>query len=158
MSDLLDKIESELNEFAASIAGIIDVHSVQKGDPGWVLADEYPYLMVESGPITPKSETMGRSGWDTLLHTYTVSIMVDATDYFDPTTSGNDAEGPLEDAGIRMLLWFRRFSNRLLDGEVEGVRNVTVGSVDFPADARGEVYAKSAILVLTVERQHQHQP
>jgi hypothetical protein len=163
MSDLLDKITEELKLFAAAdvsvggLNGLIQINSVQKGDPGWITAYEYPYLMVQTQPINPKSETMGRTGYDVLTHTYALSIMVDATDYFNPDVSGNDAEGPLEDAATLMLLWFRRLANRQLDG-LDGVRNVVVGSVDFPADARGEVFARSALLLLTVERQHQHQP
>jgi hypothetical protein len=163
MSDVLDKLVDELTDFIAAdaedggLVGIINIASVQKGDPGWMTADEYPYAMVQVAPKAPKSETMGRAGWDVLSHEYLITIMVDATEYYDPDTVGNDAEGPLEDAAIAMWLWFRRLAKRQLDGLV-GVRNVTVGSVDFPPDERGEVYVKRALLSLTVERQHQHQP
>lgn len=163
MTDLLDKLQDELLQFSMAdvedggLAGLISVGSVQVGDPGWLVSDEYPYVMVQAGTINPRAETAGRTGYDILTHDYTLSIMVDATDYFEPASLGNDAEGPLEDAALAMWLWFRRFANRKLDG-LRGVRNVTVGSVDFIPDERGEVYARRALLVLTVERQYQHQP
>jgi hypothetical protein len=164
MTDVLDHLVEELQAFAdadpsaGGIAGIVDIQSVQKGDPGWLHADEYPYLMIQAGTINPKMETLGRRvGYYSLNHDYTISIMVDATDYFDPASSGNDAEGPLEDAALALWKWFMRAANRQLE-PLERVRQVTVGSVDFLPDERGEVYARRALLVLTVERQYQHQP
>ena len=161
MSDVLDKLESELREFIEAdssdggIADLIGIASVQKGDPGFLTSSEYPYVMVSAGTISPKSETMGRAGWDALNHDYQIAIMIDATEFVDPTQSGNDAEGPLEDAGIAMWLWFRRLGNRKLD-DLPGIRDVKVGSLDFLPDERGEVYARRALLMLTVEKQHQH--
>lgn len=157
MSQVLDRIAEELVDFADTL-GSLDIQSVQKGDPGFVVAGEYPFLMVQVGPIRFKMETIGKgTGYLVLSHDYTISIVVDATDYFDPTASGNEAEGPLEDAAIAMWLWFSRVANRKLE-PVTGIRDVKVSSVDFLPDERGEVYARRALLTLTVERQHQHQP
>ena len=164
MSDVLETLVSELEEFVnadsvdGGIADILPMTSVQKGDPGFLSAEEYPYAMVVAGTITPKSETMGRAGYDVLSHDYQIVLMVDSTEFYRSETSGNDAEGPLEDAAIAMWLWFRRLGNRRLDFEANMVRDVKVGSVDFLPDERGEVYARRALLVLTVERQHQHRP
>ena len=163
MSDILDTLVEELEAFVAAdtvdggIAEILPGASVQKGDPGFLTADEYPYVMVNAGSIAPKLETMGRAGYDVLNHDYEIVLMVDSTEYYDPDTSGNDAEGPLEDAAIAMWKWFRRFAKRKLGG-IATVRDVKVGSVTFLPDERGLVYARKALLVLTVERQHQHQP
>jgi hypothetical protein len=159
MSVVLDKIIEEMNEFAVAesseggIADVLAVGSVQKGDAGFLTASEFPYIMVEVGTITPKSETMGHAGYDVLNHDYVISIMVDATEYYNAAESGNDAEGPLEDAAIAMWLWIRRLGNRRLDFEASVVRDVRVGSVEFMPDVRNEaVYARRAQLVLTVER------
>lgn len=164
MTDVLDQLATELEEFAdadpseGGIGGIVNIQSVQKGDPGWLHADEYPYLMIQTGTINPKMETIGRkTGYYSLNHDYTISIMVDATEYYDPAVSGNDAEGPLEDAALALWKWFMRAGNRQLE-PLERVRSVTVGSVDFLPDDRGEIHVRRAILVLTVERQYQHQP
>lgn len=160
MSDVLDRLVEELEDFSSPYGTLtsLEIKSVQKGDPGFVVSDEYPFLMVQAGTIGPKLETIGKgAGYQVLSHQYAISIMVDATDYFDPQASGNDAEGPLEDAAIAMWLWFARVASRKLE-PLEGIRDVKVGSVDFLPDERGEVYARRALLMLTVERRYQHQP
>lgn len=164
MSEVLDWIHGQLIEIVdtpqadGGLAGVIEIQSVQKGDPGWVFSSEYPYLMVQSGAFDSKSETMGLTGWDTITQSYLISVMVDATEFFDPDVTGNETEGPLEDAIIVIWRWFRRLGKRKFDGTVAGIRNVTVGSGDFQPNERGEVYASRAFLLLTVERQLQHQP
>jgi hypothetical protein len=164
MSDLLRKIESELNlliETPAAQGGIADVINIngpaKVGDPGYVIAYDYPLVMVEVAPKDPLHETAGRAGYDVVAHSYVISIVIDIPDYFDPTTSDYDGEEQLEDAGFAMWLWFRRFANRKALGGLEGVRNVVVSGLTFPPQMR-PTYVKSATLTLTVERQHQHRP
>jgi hypothetical protein len=164
MSDLYRKIveESQLlvdTPYAeGGLNGLIKIDSpVIEGDPGWLTHNEYPFLMVQAGRIGPKLETLGRAGWDVLLHEFHVTIMIDNTEFFDPTKVGLEGDQILEDAGTNLFLWMRRLKTRKMD-DLPGVRDLVVSAVDFFPQERGEVWAKSALLTLTVERQHQHTP
>src|SRR6478752_438008 len=87
---------------------------VKFGDPGLVLAQEYPYIYVQPLQDAPKSETIGLAGRDTRVLTLEIGVVIDQSEYFDPDNN--------EISGLRELLG----ASSLIRGELRrlGKRNL----------------------------------
>jgi hypothetical protein len=166
MEQVLDKIKAEIESMRYTLSedgGIADIISTNAetkwGDPGWVLFDEYPFIIVEPVRDAPKDETIGRTGFDVRLLTVQVSILVLAADYFDPAVSESPGDRVLVRSAMKTQRWLRRLGNRKLD-DLEGVRTVVVSDTNYVPQERGitpEGFVKSALITLVVERKYQHE-
>lgn len=159
MEALIDKIVSELNEFATTgsagggCADDLTIEAVYFGDPGVIPVNSYPCFLVQPTRDIPQSETTGYEVRDSEVM---VTLLIDAREFFDAT--------PLEATGDRAMVqviekarqWFRRKSNRSLDG-LSGVREVKVTSAEYNVQVRGAVIAKAAQVTLLINQQSAHQ-
>jgi hypothetical protein len=127
---------------------------VKFGDPGFVLATEYPYVYVQPIVEQDKKETMGRVGYEVRDLAIEVGVVIDQSEYFDAEVS--DVSGMRELLTVSSLIRgeLRALSNRGLGGIA---RNVKVPSIQYEPQVRGDAFTAVAKLSLIVERQYQHQ-
>jgi hypothetical protein len=160
MEEIVDKIVSELTTLSGldvvdgGFADLVTVEAVYFGDPGLLPVNSYPCFLVQPIRDTPDIET---TGYEVRNLEIQVTLLIDAREFFDAT--------PLEATGDRMMIkvmervrnWFRRDSNRSLDG-LEGVREVKATAADYNIQVRGGVIAKAAQVTLLINQQRSRQP
>jgi hypothetical protein len=160
MDAVVDRLVQEVNtmiddgDFAA--VGVIVNTSCWWDDPMIVTTDEYPYFYVAPVSDTPKSETVGRTGYDVLLLTIQIGLVIIPADYFDPTESESPGTKAMVKAVGLIKRRLRRLSKKNLDN-LPGVRNVVVGATNYVPDVRNESFVKLAVITLVVEKQYQHE-
>lgn len=164
MESVVDKILEEidlLSSTSSAYGGISDIVTVGSdakwGDPGWVVFDEYPFFIVTPVGEQQQNETVGRAGYDVRDLTIQVSFLIDATDYFDVGVTETEGDRIIVKVGQAVRKWFMQMAKRNLNG-MAGIRRVTVPSIDYVPEERGEVFAKSALITLIVQKQYQHEP
>jgi hypothetical protein len=159
MEAVIDKVVSELTTFKdtdsadGGCSDIMTIEAVYFGDPGVIPVNSYPCFVVQPVRDRPDIETTGYEVRDLEI---LVSLLIDAREFFDAT--------PLEATGDRAMVqviervrrWFRRDSNRSLDG-LSGVREVKVTAADYNVQVRGGVIAKAAQVTLIVNQQRPRQ-
>jgi hypothetical protein len=159
MEDVVDKLIEEMEELREStdFQQIMDITTETKfDDPGLVLMDEYPYIYVAPVSEDPKSETMGRAGYDVLILNIQIGVVINAADFFDPTVNELPGSRALVNASKLVRRRLRRLMKRSLDG-LDGVRHVYVGSTNYVPDLRDNVFVRVAVTSVTVERQYQNE-
>lgn len=159
MEEIVDKIVAELEVFAVTppeqggMADLMTVAAVYWGDPGVMPVNAYPCFTAQPTRDIPDKET---TSYEVRDNDVLVTLLIDARAFFNAT--------PLEATGDRVLVqamerarkWFRRDSNRSLDG-LTGVREVKVPAVDYNVQVRGAVIAKAAQMTLRVNQQRARQ-
>lgn len=159
MEAVIDKLVSELTTFKntteanGGCSDVLDIQAVYFGDPGLIPSDSYPCFTVEPVRDAPSSET---TGYDIRDLEVTVTVLIDAREYFDSTVDEADGDRKLVKAMYLLQRWLRRSANRRLDG-LDGVREVKVQSTDYMGQVRGNVVAKSAQVSLLVNKQYSRQ-
>lgn len=159
MEEVIDKLIEEMEELRVSSAflDVMDISTETKfDDPGLVLVDEYPYIYVAPILEEPKSETIGRAGYDVLNLNIQIGIVINAADYWDPTVNELPGSRVLVKASKLVRRRLRRLMKRSLDG-LDGVRHVSVGSTNYVPDLRDNVFVRLAVTSITVERQYQNE-
>jgi hypothetical protein len=163
MLEVVNKVIEEIDALSSTpyynggIAGLIDIASPAKfGDPGWVLFDEYPFFMVIPVGEALVSETVGLAGRDVRNLSIQVILLVRSNEYFDKTIVDSEVDRLMVDITSRVRQWFARLDKRRLE-PVEGVRNIVIPTISYSPQERGEVFAKSAVINLVVQKQYQHQ-
>lgn len=160
MEQTIDALIAELNdlastsEFIEALDGPIST-DVKFDDPGLVAAFEYPYIYVAPVNDSPVLETSGLSGYDVRELTIQIGIVVNASDYFDPSVSELPASRELVAASGLVRKRLRRLDKRTLG--VAGVRNLRVQQTDYVPDLREDVFVRVAVTTISVERQYQHE-
>lgn len=164
MIEVVNKVIEELNTMASTssayggLSGIIQMDTPAKfGDPGWVLHDEYPFFMVMPVGEAISSETVGLAGRTVRNLSIQIVLLIRANEYFDKAISDSEVDRLMVEVSLRVRNWFSRMENRTLDS-LQGVRAVTIPAVAYGPQERGEVFAKSAVISLVVQKQYQHQP
>lgn len=158
METLMDKVVAELKEFrdadssAGGIADIVTVEAVFWGDPVVVSVANYPCFVVEpvSGPANAGG-TIGRSGLDFNEMSVMVSYLIDYREFFEADPEETSGTRNLVKVGDALHAWMRKSANLLLD-DMPGVRSVAVSGVQYIPQPRDMVFAKSAVLTLTVNQ------
>ena len=163
MIEVVNKVIEELNTLSETaseyggLSGIIEITTSAKfGDPGWVLYDEYPFFMVMPLGDGISSETVGLAGRDVRNLSIQVILLMRANEYFDKTVSDSEIDILLVRVVSQIRAWFTRFSKRKLQ-PLDGVRYVVIPTVTYVAQERGEVFAKSAVINMIVQKQYQHE-
>lgn len=125
--------------------------AVKYGDPGLVLATEYPYIYVQPVSDAPKSETIGRAGWDTRVLQIEIGVVIDQSEYFDPDT--NEVSGLRQLLGASSLIRgdLRTLDNRSLGGQAQ---TVVVSSTEYEPQLRGDAYTAVARTMIGVEKRY----
>lgn len=160
MEVVLDKIVSELesmrttNAAGGGISDVLAVSSIKLFDPGIVGYFEYPFIIVEPVREEPVMETVGLAGRDIRDLEIRVSLLIDASEYYDASVSEAPGDRKLVQVASAVRRWFSRKSNRTLDNTV---RRVSVTAIDYLPQERGEVFSKSAIITLIVQKAYQHE-
>ena len=159
MEDVIDKLRAEMDDLAETqeFRDVIYVGVESKfDDPGLVTMDEYPYIYVAPVSDNPISETMGRAGYDVrALHIH-IGVVVNASDYFNPTVSELPASRELVRASALIRKRLRRLFKRGLDG-LSGVRDTVIEQTNYVPDLREDVFVRVAVTSIVVERQYQHE-
>lgn len=156
---VLDKLISDLDilSYTNDFLDVIQVQSPTKlGDPGIVTVSEYPYFFVQAVLDQPKSETMSRVGYDIRILTIRIGLVINQSDYFDPSVSEAPGERELIVATSKVRNLLRGLSKRKLDG-LEGVQNVVVGPIGYLPDVRGDAFVRMAVTTLEVEKKYPHE-
>ena len=159
MEAVIDKLVAEATAFKSTpeadggCSDILDIQAVYFGDPGLIPAALYPCVTVEPVRDAPVSET---TGFDVRDLEVTVTVLIDAREYFDSTVDEADGDRQLVKTVSLLQRWLRRTANRQLDG-LAGVREVKVQSTDYMGQVRGSVVAKSAQVSLLVNKQYSRQ-
>jgi hypothetical protein len=163
MIQVVNKVIDELNQLASTssayggLSGVIDMTTPAKfGDPGWVLYDEYPFFMVIPNGEALVSESIGLAGRDVRNLSMQVVLLIRANEYFDKTISDSEVDRLMVDVAARVRQWFARLGKRRLE-PVAGVRSLVIPTITYGPQERGEVFAKSAVINLVVQKQYQHQ-
>ena len=163
MIEVVNKVIEELNLLSSTssayggLDGLIDVTTSAKfGDPGWVLYDEYPFFIVMPIGEVMVSETIGMAGRDVRNLSIQIVLLLRANEYFDKTITDSEVDRLLVAVSLRVRQWFARMGKRQLE-PVAGVRSVNIPTVTYAPQERGEVFAKSAIINMVVQKQYQHQ-
>src|SRR6187399_3628070 len=100
----------------------MEVDDVFFGDPGIVQVDQYPYIFVEPNVDNPISSTAGKAGYDIRELTVSVGLVVNASDFFDPTVSEVSGLRDLVRAMALIRKLFARLSKTTFDGTVRSVK------------------------------------
>lgn len=156
MEQAVDTIISELESLIATdeFKDIMEIQSVYWGDPGFVSIDEYPYLYVDPQMDDPISSTAGRAGYDVRDLTISVGLVVNASDFFDPSVeevSGSRAQ-------VRAMALIRKLFARLSKSSLGGTsRSVRINSTNYVPDMRNQVFIKVALTTLVVQKQYAHE-
>lgn len=159
MEAVIDKIVSELEAFKDALsadggcADIMTIEAVYFGDPGVIPVDSYPCFLVQPVRDRPDIETTGYEVRDLEI---LVSLLIDAREFFDATPLEANGDRQMVQVIERVRRWFRRDSNRSLDG-LEGVREVKATAADYNVQVRGAVIAKAAQVTLIVNQQRPRQ-
>jgi hypothetical protein len=163
MIEVVNKVIEELDILASTaseyggLSGIIEITTPSKfGDPGWVLFDEYPFFMVIPLGDGIVSETVGLAGRDVRNLNIQVVLLMRANEYFDKTVSDSEIDILLVKVVSQIRAWFTKFSKRKLE-PLSGVRYIVIPSVTYVPQERGEVFAKSAVINVIVQKQYQHE-
>lgn len=163
MLEVVNKVIEELNELSSTpyteggLAGVMDITTSAKfGDPGWVLYDEYPFFMVLPVGEALVSETIGLAGRDVRNLSIQIVLMVRAHDYFDKTIVDSETDRLMVDVSSRIRQWFSRLEKRRLEPSV-GVRNMVIPTITYTPQERGEVFVKTAVINVVVQKQYPHQ-
>jgi hypothetical protein len=157
MEDVMDRLIAELDDMRTSgeLDNIIDVSTDTKwDDPGIVLVTEYPYFYVAPVDDQPKLQTAGLAGYDVRVLTIDVCLVINQSDYFDPSVEEVPGSRVLVQAMSKVSKRLRRLSKTKLDGLVRGLMVARIGYVP---DARGEAFVRMAVMRLVVEMQYQHE-
>lgn len=164
MIEVVNKVIEELNELSSTpsayggLDGIIEITGSAKfGDPGWVLYDEYPFFMVMPIGEVLNSETVGLAGREVRNLSIQIILLVRASEYFDKEVTDSETDRLMVEVASRMRSWFTKMGKRRLE-PLAGVRNVVIPTVSYMPQERGEVFTKSAIINMVVQKQYQHQP
>jgi hypothetical protein len=127
---------------------------VKFGDPGLVIATEYPYIYVQPIAEASQKETMGRTGYDIRDLAIEVGVVIDQSEYFDASTTEISGLRELLLASSRIRAELRTLTNRNLGGIA---RDVKVPSIQYEPQVRGDAFTAVAKLSLVVSRLYQHQ-
>lgn len=159
LEEVMDKVVAELTTFkdtpsaSGGASDILTVEAVYWGDPGVIPVNSYPCFLVQPTRDSPDIETTGYEVRDLEVM---VTLLIDAREFFDATPLEATGDRALVQVMERVRQWFRRDSNRSLDGLV-GVREVKVTAADYNVQVRGGVIAKAAQVTLLVNRQRARQ-
>lgn len=163
MIEVVNKVIEELNEMCSTssayggLDGIIEITTEAKfGDPGWVVYEEYPFFMVMPLGEVLSSETVGLAGRDVRNLSIQIILLVRASEYFDKTVTDSETDRLMVEVASRIRGWFTKMDKRRLE-PLSGVRSVMVPTVSYMPQERGEVFAKSAVINVVVQKQYQHQ-
>lgn len=157
MEDVIDRLIEELDTMRTSgeLTGIINVTTDTKwDDPGIVLVDEYPYFYVAPMDDQLKSSTAGIAGYDVRTLYIDVCLVINQSDYFDPSVEEVPGSRVLVQAMGKVSRRFRRLSKTKLDGLV---RSMVVARIGYAPDVRGEAFVRMAVMRLVAEKQYQHE-
>jgi hypothetical protein len=156
MEQVIDKLRAELTTFSETLAedggcaDILNIQAVYFGDPGLIPSILYPCFTVEPTRDDPESET---TGYDVRSLQASITVLIDARDYFDATVDEADGDRRLVQTMQRLQRWLRTVANRHLDDQ-EGVREVRITRVEYTGQVRGEVISKTAQVFVEVDKQY----
>lgn len=159
MEDIVDKLVAELKTFSATpdaqggIVELLTIEAVYWGDPGVMPVNSYPCFTVQPTKDVPEKET---TSYEVRDNDVLITLLIDAREFFDATPDEATGDRVLVKAMERARQWFRRDSNRSLDG-LTGVREVKATAVDYNVQVRGSVIAKAAQMTLRVNQQRARQ-
>lgn len=153
MEAVVDKIVDELRVFkdddTDGSADIMTVEAVYWGDPGVMPVNSYPCFTVQPVRDVPDIET---TGYEVRNLEIMISLLIDAREFFDATPDEASGDRQMVQVMERVRNWFRRDSNRSLDG-LAGVREVKATAAEYNVQVRGGVIAKAAQVTLLVNWQ-----
>lgn len=133
---------------------VMDIRTpVKIGDPGIIMATEYPYMFVHPVGEQQVNSTVGGVGYDVRNLSLRVGICLLAADYFDETVNELPGYMTLIRTASAVREELLRLSNRTLDNTV---RNLTVPQIDYLPEQRGADFTTMAYLTLVVQKQYQH--
>ena len=159
VEEVVDKIIAELELFDAAdsddggIADLLQIEAVYFGDPGVIPVNSYPCFTVQPVRDSPDKET---TSYEVRNIQVLLTLLIDAREYFDADVLEASGDRKMVEVMERVRRWFRRDSNRSLDG-LTGVREVAVTTTDYNMQVRGGVVAKAAQVTLLVNQQKPRQ-
>ena len=156
MEIVTDKIITELKYLAdttadaSGISDIIPVQAVFFGDPGIIQQSLYPCITVQPESEEPAGET---TGYTKRRLTISVSLLIDARDYWDASVDEAIGDRALVQASYNIAQWFMRPAKRQLD-QLQGVVDVAVEDTVYRQQDRGSVAAKLSRTTLVVTKHY----
>jgi len=159
MEAVVDKVISELTTLKDTTSAdggcsdILTIEAVYFGDPGVIPVTSYPCFLVQPLRDRPDKETTGYEVRDLEV---LITLLIDAREFFDTTPVEATGDRQMVQVIERVRQWFRRDSNRSLDG-LAGVREVKVTAAEYNVQVRGGVVAKAATATLLVNKQRSRQ-
>lgn len=157
MIDVMDELVEITDALISSsyFQTVMEMETTTKfGDPGVVLATEYPYIYIQPMAESSKKETIGRAGYEVRELFIEVGVVIDQSEYFDPSTTEVSGLRELLKASSLLREEYRRFSNRGLSGLARGTK---VPSIVYEPQVRGDAFTAVAKLSLIVEVKYNHQ-
>jgi len=159
MEDVIDKIAAEVTLFTETpsdnggCSDLVSIAAIYWGDPGILPVNAYPAFIVQ--PVQ-QLEDIETTGYEVLDFEVLVTFLIDSRDYFEASVLDASGDRMMTQVMGRLRKWFRKDSNRSLDG-MAGIREVKTTTTDYLVQVRGSVVAKSAQITLTVNQQFQRQ-
>jgi hypothetical protein len=155
---VIDRIIEELNllkDRTYEEGGFSDeidlVGDVWWGDPGILDADQYPFVFVAPDTSEPDGGTTANTKRTLTIR---IGILIDPREYYDTTET---VEATASRELVRLIesieQHFERKTIRMPGGLGEGTLGVEVGTTAYAIQLRGDLYAQSAQLTLSVDRQ-----
>jgi hypothetical protein len=142
------KVLKDLNSSEGGLADILNITDVKFDDPGLVSTDEYPYIFVAPQSDEALTGTIG-VGWDVRRLTIIIAVVVNASDYFDPSVSEVPGTRQIIQASSKIALHLMTLKQRTLD---HTVRNVSVSSIGYVPELRGDAFIRMAVTSLVIDK------
>ena len=166
MESVIDYIVADLAEFAAAtdadggIADIIDPDGlgldvvVFWGDPGIISVTNYPCFTVAPDRNAPTGGTTAAEFRDLNI---VIQFLMDGREFFEASPTEANGDRTLVQVADRLEARMASKAKTLLDG-MSGVRNASVSGTQYTPQPRGSVFAKSAVMTLTVNKSRPRTP
>lgn len=158
MEEVLDAIIAQLNIIKDRVyaeGGFRDeipIEAVWFDDPRILPAESYPFIYVAPGTSRKTGE---QTGFIDRTLTIQIGLLVDPREFYD-------AEEVTETTASREMLrtvdaierHFERKTLRLPDGLADNTKNVEVGETVYTQQLRGDLYGRSALITLNVDKRY----
>ena len=163
MEAVIDWVVDELSTFSAASeadggiadavheSGVTETLPVFWGDPGVIAVTNYPCWTVAPMRGQPMGGTTGTVKRDLSV---LITFLIDGREYFELDPEEANGDRLLVRVADRLETWMERKTKSRLDG-LPGVHSAEVSGTEYTPQPRGSVFAKSAELVLTVNRSRQ---
>ena len=156
MEAVIDALITQVEAYRIASNPYLSETVTKFGDPGIVMAQEYPYFYVEPVSDNPDIETIGLAGYDCRELVVRIGYVIDVSDYFDDSVE--------ELAGIRQMTQvmsllgrrLRRKSLRTLN-DLGGVRNLVVAQTEYRPQTRADAYVMMGLITLGIYKQYPHE-